>query len=94
MMSDDGCTCKRVEWDESCHEIHRAGCPATLAPEDRPVTDEPMVERLEALEAMPDATFPHNWCITGPSTIPGDRVYVASRLSEANAKAIVAALLT
>ena len=46
---DDGCTCKRIEWDESYHEIHRPGCPATLAPEDRPVADEPMVERLDSL---------------------------------------------
>ena len=33
------CTCKRIEWDESYHELHRPGCPATLAPEDRPPAD-------------------------------------------------------
>lgn len=32
---DDGCTCKHTLWDESYHELHQVGCPATLPPAER-----------------------------------------------------------
>ena len=48
----DGCTCGGIGWDESYHELHRPGCPATLAPEDRPT---PPIEP----EAEPLTEHPH-----------------------------------
>jgi hypothetical protein len=27
---DDGCICKRITYDESYHELHESGCPATI----------------------------------------------------------------
>lgn len=32
---EDGCTCQHTWWDQSYHELHETGCPATLPPTQR-----------------------------------------------------------